>query len=77
MLRPAFEQAYAVPPGTCPLSRPAIEEILIIDPFLFESRMSLHTYFDTNHVPVMFVLNTLFHSSSVNSKGELTFPAQQ
>lgn len=76
MLTPAFEEAYAVAPGNCPLSKPEIEEILMIDPFLFESCMSLHTYFETNHVPVRFVLNTLFHSSSDKSKGELTFPAQ-
>lgn len=75
-MTPPFEDEYAAPPGKCPRFKPPIEAILIIVPFRCASRMRVHTYFDTNQVPVKFVLNTWFHSSSDHSKDDLTFPAQ-
>lgn len=58
MLTPAFEDAYATAPLSCPRFKPADEEILIIDPFRLATRMRLHTYFDTNQQPVKLVLKT-------------------
>ena len=74
VFRPAFEESLATPPGNCPRSRPAIEDMFMIDPPCSASRMRMQMYFDTNQVPVKFVLITLFHSSSDNSNGDLTLP---
>lgn len=72
-----FEEAYATPPGSWPRSRPAMEEILMIEPPVLASRMRWHTNFDTSHGPVKFVLIVLFHSSSGKSMGELMIPTEQ
>lgn len=58
MLTPAFEEAYATAPLNCPRFKPAVEEILITDPFRWASHIRLHTYFDTNQQPVKLVLKT-------------------
>jgi len=76
ILTPALEDEYAAEPGNWPRFKPAMEAMLIMDPFLCASRMRLHTLFDTSHVPVRFVLNEWFHSSSDNSNGDFTVPAR-
>lgn len=74
VLMAVFEQEYARPPGSWPRSRPAIDEMLITDPPCLASRIRIHTYLETNQVPVRFVLRVLSHSSSDKSKGECTLP---
>lgn len=55
VFKPAFEAAYARPPGRWPLVRPPIEEILMMEPARLVSRMCMHIYFDTNQHPLRFV----------------------
>nr|GMD24832.1 hypothetical protein Iba_chr08cCG4320 [Ipomoea batatas]GMD27662.1 hypothetical protein Iba_chr08eCG0010 [Ipomoea batatas]GMD53084.1 hypothetical protein Iba_scaffold174998CG0010 [Ipomoea batatas]GME17353.1 hypothetical protein Iba_scaffold18627CG0010 [Ipomoea batatas] len=59
----------------CPRLSPVREEMLMTDPPSLALRMSKHTYFVTNHVPVRFVLMLSFHSFSVRSNGVCLLPA--
>lgn len=51
-------------------------EMLMIDPLIPASRIRTPTYFEHNQAPSKFVLNTLSHSSFVNSIVELVLPDQ-
>lgn len=72
--RPAFDTAYAKPPGNMPRSRPAMEEMLMIEPSLFAAFIRFPTAFDISHAPRRLVFMIVFHSSSSCVKGVFTGP---
>lgn len=74
VLRADFEVAYARAPGRWPRLRPAVEDMLIIDPPWLDATMCRPTYFDTNHDPRKFVLKALSQSSSDKFNGFFTGP---
>ena len=71
-----LDDAYPMEPGRWPRLRPAIDEMLITEPFSLASRMRRQTCLATSHNPVRFVLMILSHSSSGQSRGECTAPVE-
>lgn len=63
-MTPAFDMPYAKPPGNKLLSKPAIEEMLMMEPPLFDATNRFATALDISHVPRKFVLKMVFHSFS-------------
>jgi hypothetical protein len=72
--RPAFDTEYAKAPGKMPRSRPAMEEMLMIEPSLFAAIIRFPTAFDISHAPRRLVFMIVFHSSSSCVKGVFTGP---
>ena len=61
---PAFEILYAIAPGNKLLSRPLVEEMLMMEPPRFAPTNRFATALDISHVPRKFVFMMAFHSFS-------------